>query len=80
LTRPDTGSKKPSGGPSGGPTDEGDILNLLDESQNVASNAGSIGNRANSVKQEQQFHATTSNVDFERADDDEQSEYEYYEE
>ena len=35
--RPETGSKRPSGGPSGqnasgGPTDDGDILNLLDES------------------------------------------------
>lgn len=76
LTRPDTGSKRL---PSGGPTDDGDILNLLDESQNAQSNQGSIGGaKAVSVKKETQFQATTSNVDFER--DEEQSEYEYDEE
>lgn len=81
--RPDTGSKKPSGpsgqNASGGPTDDGDILNLLDES-NAPSNAGSLGARPVSIKQDQQFQATTSNVDFERAEEDEVSEYEYYEE
>jgi hypothetical protein len=80
LIRPDTGSKKPSGGGQN-TTDDGDILNLLDESQNNASKDGSIGNRPNSVKQQfnqlQQFQATGSNVDFDRA---EESEYEYDEE
>lgn len=80
LIRPETGSKRPSGqNASGGPTDDGDILNLLDESQNAPSNAGSLGARPTSAKQEV-FQATTSNVDFERAEEDEQSEYEYYEE
>ena len=86
MTRPDTGgNRKPSVGMGSRGTNEnqedGGILDLLDESQNAHSNAGShfsggqnrLGVPNQGVKKE--FGMTSSHADFERADDDLEDEY-----